>query len=413
MNMTNANGYLQGADATNRKQKIWDIGMVLLGLYVLFNYIAQETLLPPAIHSLVMYAFIAWTAFGILVKGKVQLNGYTLWYLLVIAFSAISMLWAEKAVTGSLYAMFVALVLTFCVMNAVNSLDRLEACIMVFVIAADIMGIMLIATGQLTVEEGDRLGAEVTGNANSFSALLMVSSVFAAWFFVYKKGFQKYFCLASLIFQMFMMGLSGGRKTVIVVVVCLLWFILMHDTSKSRKVAGNVLKAAVILALLYWAVMKIPVLYTSIGARFEELFTMLSGGESAVSSDTVRDEMVRMGLQKWLECPIWGYGLDTFKYYNREMTGHFYYAHNNYVELLYDLGLLGIVLYYSFYIYLFQKLRKLPHAVREFKILGMGILFGLLIYDFGGISYYTVFIQIALCLVGIILRNTRMEQERA
>ncbi len=399
---------------TNKQPRVWNLSMILLGLYVLFNYIAQETLLPPVIHSAVMYAYIGYTAFTVLLSGKVKLTYYTVWYFVFLAFSALSMLWATKAETGALFNMVVALILTFCVLNTVNSLERLEAIMMVFVLAAVVMGIMLAATDQLILEEGERLGQEITGNANSFSVMLMISGIFSGWFVVYRRGFLKFFNLAALIFLLFLMALSGGRKYLLVAVICVVWFVISKDTKSFVRIFSGIVKATAVLWLLYLAIMNIPLIYDSIGMRFEEMFNMFSGGESAVAGDDIRQRLIEIGLKQWSYSPLWGYGMDTFKHYNKMVTGYFYYAHNNYVELLYDLGLLGTVLYYWFYGHAIKKLATLPRTVREYKILGIGMLVGLLIFEFGGVSYNAVFVQLALSIIySIVLCAAKTKKENS
>lgn len=394
---------------TSKKQSSpkWNMSMVLLCLYVLLTYIAQETLLPPVLHSMTMYAFIGWTALNVFRRGKVRLKKYTLWYLSVIAFSAISMLWAVEAETGTLYVMFVSLILTSCILETVDSLEKLEACMLTFVIAATVMGIMLFATGQVDVEGNERLGEEITGNANSFSILFMVSSMFASWFLVYKKGFVRTFSLLSLLFQFVIMGLSGGRKSVIVAVICLLWYILAKDLGRAKKLIKDLIKFALFFAMGYWVVMEVPVFYKTIGYRFENLFTLLLTGDGVTLGDKVRQEMVRIGLERWIWSPIWGYGLDTFKHYNEQITGHFYYAHNNYVELLYDLGIIGMVLYYSFFVRIFWGLKQMLPEYTQYRALGLGIVFSFLVYDLGGVTFYGVFYQIVICLAFFISTRGR------
>lgn len=386
------------------KEKKYGILMLLLSLYVFFLYTAQETLLPTRIHSLVMYGFVGCTLAYVLLKngGKIQVSTYSIWYAALLILCAFSFLWATNMVSGAIYNMAVSLVITFCLITVLETPGKLDTCLRVFVLSADVMGILLIATGQLTGElSEDRLGQEVAGNANAFSALMMVAAVFAVWLLIYKspKITDRLFNLASYLFILLMMALSGGRKTVIAVVACTFFFIVFKNGSKLHKVIKNMLIAIAAVALLYNAMMTIPVLYEAIGQRFEGLFDFVGGGTSSVSSDKIREKMIEIGLKKWLDRPLLGYGVDTFKYYNQVATGHFYYAHNNYVELLYDLGLVGFLLYYGYMLKLWRSLRKSRNRNSEYKMLGMGLILQLLIFDIGGVSYYAVLNQIILCIV--------------
>ena len=60
------------------------------------------------------------------------------------------------------------------------------------------------------------------------------------------------------------------------------------------------------------------------------------------SSVYIREKMVSVGLQLWAQQPIIGHGAGQFS----SLSGFRAYAHNNYVELLANDGIIGLVLYY-------------------------------------------------------------------
>lgn len=388
---------------SSTKEKKFNFSMILLIAYVFFLYTAQEMLFPSWIHSVVMYLFIAWTFLEVLFSARkgILISNYTIWYLILMGVATLSFFWADQMVTGSLYTMFVSLIVTYCFIFTLNTASKLECCIATFVISGDVMGILIFATGKFEIgmAEEERLGQAISGNANAFSALLMVSAVFALWLLLYhSKKWMKILGLLSAIFLLVMMALSGGRKTILAVLVCLMYFVLAKNSKNIVKTIRNIVVIAVVLLGLYWAMINIPILYTAIGERFEDLFSLISGGSSGVSSDATRVKMIELGIEQWLKKPILGYGLDTFKYYNAQATGHFYYAHNNYVELLYDLGIVGLLLYYGFFAYTAYRLRKNRSKNRSYSILGVGLLIEILMHDIGGISYYTVLTQILLSM---------------
>ncbi len=79
-----------------------------------------------------------------------------------------------------------------------------------------------------------------------------------------------------------------------------------------------------------------------------------------------------------------------------------YYSHNNYVEMLYDFGLIGFLFYYIFVYKLYKKLVALPEEHKNYSILGIGILIELLVFDMGGVAYYMNGNMIMLCIVSLI-----------
>ena len=115
-----------------------------------------------------------------------------------------------------------------------------------------------------------------------------------------------------------------------------------------------------------------------------------------------------MGLQGWFESPIFGHGLDAFKFFNKETTGHFFYSHNNYVEMLYDFGILGFLFYYVYIYKLYKKLTKVPKELESFSILGIGIIIELLFFDIGGVAYYINGNMIMLCIVSLIAYSPKL-----
>ena len=114
--------------------------------------------------------------------------------------------------------------------------------------------------------------------------------------------------------------------------------------------------------------------------------------------------MIQIGLDKWMQSPIWGYGFDSFKYYNQIVTGRFYYSHNNFVELLYNEGIIGFVLYYWYYIRVimiaWKRKAVIPQKTRAFVI---SAVLSMLVYEYGAINYTSTSTMILLCLISIML----------
>ena len=291
--------------------------------------------------------------------------------------------------------MMVSLVIPFCFIQTIDTTAKLEACLNVYIISALIMAFLLWQTGQLDYLYIDahseaRLGTEVTGNANIFTALLMYAEVFAAWFMTYKQGrFSRLIYFLAFVILLFFMVVSGGRKTIIAVIGALSVFLILKENS-YRKIVKNIIIAILLISGIFIAILKIPLLYELIGERFEGLFAFFTGKESSVNSDSTRGQMLRLALKGWFERPILGYGIDSFKFLNQAATGHFYYAHNNFAELLYDVGIIGFAIFYYMFFYIYRNLKRIGDSNHKYKVLGFGILIELLLFDIGGVSYYLV-----------------------
>jgi O-antigen ligase len=77
------------------------------------------------------------------------------------------------------------------------------------------------------------------------------------------------------------------------------------------------------------------------------------------SSYRTRTDMIQQGLQLWKQSPLFGNGTDAF----RGLSGRGTYSHNNYVELLCDLGIIGVVLFYALHV------QVVVHALRVHRTL--------------------------------------------
>lgn len=385
-------------------------------IYILTSYVCQETLLPTRINSLVLFGFVGLSFIGIVFRGGYFNYYFSRWYFLLLIFSFLSCALMSYNVFPTLYQMFVVFILTICFGVTLDSRTTLDLTAITYVCAAVLMGILIILynptylLGNIGGLNGVRLGEEETGNANIFTALMMFSGVFASWLLMYHKSFIiRLFSCSALLFILYLMALSGGRKTVIAVIVCTTYFIWKKGSgNKKKKIAAIVIILAMLYVIMYM-MKNIPWLYDVVGYRFDGLLGFLSGtGESNVSSDDLRLKMIKNGLLGWTERPILGHGLDSFKFFNRNTTGHMFYSHNNYVEMLYDFGLLGFILYYSFIYKIFKRLNTLPAEYSNYSVLAIGIIIELLLFDLGGVSYYMNGNMIMLCIVSIIAYSPRL-----
>jgi len=72
----------------------------------------------------------------------------------------------------------------------------------------------------------------------------------------------------------------------------------------------------------------------------------------------LRTDLIKEGLLLFGQRPFLGYGINNFRYYYGQKTGLRTYTHNNFLELLVGVGLLGFFIYYLIYIYSFYLLVK-------------------------------------------------------
>lgn len=376
-----------------------NVGIWIFCIYVLSSYIANDVIVPSALNTLALYAFLAYSAVYTVTKWRVRISQTTVWFGVFLLVSLGTMLYSpEKQILGgSFYLLIVAFILVTCLSQYQINRRRIETILWTYAMASPVMLLILSATGNLIIKTGDaeealRLGEELLGNANILALMIMLSVLYALWLLIYSKNgwIKKILLMASVAVNYYGMFLSGGRKYIIVPILFLYVLLLFKQDKKGRTHLLRSTAIVVIAAVgVYLLIMNVPTFYEMIGSRMESLFSFLEGDDkSALGSDKVRSEMIRIGLEKWKSSPLWGYGFDSFKYFNREATGHFYYSHNNFVEMLYNGGVIGFIAYYWIYAKgLISALRSRGKASQGARAFIIAMVLSMLFYEYGAINY--------------------------
>src|SRR5699024_3248830 len=85
--------------------------------------------------------------------------------------------------------------------------------------------------------------------------------------------------------------------------------------------------------------------------------------DKALSGNDMSTEMrqlyVEFGLKKFIESPIWGYGIEHFCLLFGEQYGSIEAPHNNYIQVMTSFGIIGLVVWYrSFFKFLAYSTRN-------------------------------------------------------
>ncbi len=387
--------------SSKSKTSVYSIWFGLLLIYIITGYFAQGVLLPSNVNSLILYGFLAYSVFAIIYSGGVKLTPILYWELIYVVLSFIAMLYSPSfsIFSGVFYSLLVNCVLVFIFTQMPWDKNRFDMIMKTYVVAAAGFVLALAMTGNLEdATESGRLGHQLFGNANIFAIMLMMGALYSIWLILStNKKLIKFLSVLALIIIYYGMFLSGGRKYIIVPII-FLYVLLLHKRDNNNKV-HFIRKTLIVFGVvyaLYLLMMKVPFLYETIGFRFEEVFNLFADDKSADGSTIKRLLMIEAGFKEWLKSPLIGYGLDSFKYFNKEsVTGKFYYSHNNFIELLFNQGVIGFVAYYSFYVYLLRKAFKLRGNELN-KGFIVAIVISFLFCEFFSIAYTATPVQFAL-----------------
>ena len=218
------------------------------------------------------------------------------------------------------------------------------------------------------VSVSDQLRATgLTSNANSLAQLMVlaVSCALMFWrsqesFFVasIKKGCIIIFaCVAFYIVLQ-----SGSRKATLYSALFIVgWLVWLFPKGTGASALFLRVGSVVLILAISGAVLTFVMDDTIVGKRFAQL--MESGGGSVVSGsqEDIRFEMYRDGFRMFLEHPIAGVGLGHFMLYFWLPM----YSHSDYMEPLACTGLVGFLIYHSFYWIIIYRIVKLRSKSRD------------------------------------------------
>ena len=345
-------------------------------------------------------------------------RNYTVWMLAFFLFGALSFFWAVSPllVSVALKTMFVSMIVLFLVHSVIQDEEDVERVMRVILISVIINVVWLLLTNQSMFEATggqdevlDRLGTDSLWNANSIGMMSAIAMLFALYFRKKtKKWIMRWFYIGIVALMILVTLLSGSRKALLMVFIGLCGFLFV--TAKGKRLRA-ILIIGMVVFFLYYLVMEVPFFHSIVGWRVESFLASFTGNGSVDSSTEIREEYVVDAIRAWRERPLIGCGLDCYREINEIKKGM--YAHNNYVELLADLGVIGAVIYYSAYVYCFVKLIK-SKSKNELRWLLILLLIIFLLMDYGSVSYNSLFNGMLLMLMFsfISIHETKTVQVR-
>lgn len=198
----------------------------------------------------------------------------------------------------------------------------------------------------MTGSSNVRLGRDIN-QENTFGMMNATTCMIAFYYLFYKKRFKIFHISVLSIAFLFAMS-SGSRKALLITCIGILF--LVYQRYGLRQVY-KVVAIVVVLALIFLAVIKLPV-FETIRFRMEQGIKSISGERGGDHSTQLRMNMVKDGWKVFKERIPIGYGADNYRYVSSFGT----YSHNNFIEILVDFGLIGFMLYYLIYLNVLKNL---------------------------------------------------------
>lgn len=326
------------------KQKI-GFGDLVVGLYIVAIFVFENREFS-TLFSIIQLLYFGYLAYLIFTTKKLPFNVATKWIIAVLFFTfAFWVFGANAYVNATSFVVFKNLLKALGIIYYLYVKRNSDHIIHIIAIAGVICGAFITAsfianplqTLDLKYASNSRIGAEIAGENVNVVAMNMCFAFAACVYCAFnneKKGKRIfwYICMAFIAISSF---LTGSRKVILSFLVI---FIVANQGIKLRyKILGLLSLAAV-----YWLLMNNESLYFLLGHKID--FFSNDAYKLYESSDSVRSNLIAGAWDMFSQKP-WGNGFGCVQ----EKLG--LYAHNNYLEVLASLGLLGFLAYYSIYIW--------------------------------------------------------------
>lgn len=330
-------------------------------------------------------------------KINIKFNIADMWMAGFIFFSALSVLYAahKEATIDSLKTLMVMFFVCFLIGKEIKKQETLREMLWVTFFSLLIVVTYLYLYVDFNSFVLTRIGAADTGrwNVNSIGIMASIGILIGIFLFGDTTKIMKIFLIASILFLLYLDIITASRKAILMLPIGLCGMQLLNNPT---KVIRNLLLIISSSLLVIYLIFEVPFFYELIGWRMEGMIALFKGNTLEVDSSALsRAMMIQSALTVFYDNPIFGVGLDNFRFFNAVRVT---YAHNNFVEIAADLGILGLIAYYWIFVYIvfdYLKKYKKHSKMRTFLFLVVVVYF---INHIGMVTILEMLQSIFVCL---------------
>ena len=352
---------------------------------------------------------IAFCGLYIFLKHKIRVSYYIVAFVMFIILSFMTLGYnvdISSAITRILTILQI-LAVSFFIINYLDTDAKIYKSIRFIIYGVIAMYIMLLVRSggygafiqSLNSTTGIRIGAQVN-QANDFGVMSSFAGLFALWNALYnKKRIYYLFVILSFVLSM----LSGSKKSLLIYLIgFFLLFLFQNNKSKFRNLLIACTGAVFFLYLVY----NLPI-FSTIADRLNGFFAIFSGNTSTVDASTyARQQLISGGWTAFLQNPILGYGIVGSYAITTGIVGFSTYLHDNFIEILVDSGVIGFIIYYSFYLNITLKLIK-EKFDNNLKVLLLIIMLLVILTDTSSVTYFSKFTHLLFSIMAAAILNIK------
>ena len=290
---------------------------------------------------------------------KVTIPYNTIWYALFTAYAAASGLWSSY-INAGMASYFLRMVVIVAMITSisiyVDKPEDLERIIKLYIFSMLVIVLMEFATVPFDKWFEGSLGSHFSGSNPNGVAFLAFCAELMAFYEFYSRGKKRYILLVA-IFLVFVI-LSSSRKATFASIAGPILFVLLSTYKKNYFF--NIITIVTVATLIIFFIMTDENAYNAIGRRFASMFDFwFNDDQNSDNSLYMRSYYIELAKKMFAESPLFGKGMGNFaKIIDNVYSLDGVYSHNNFWQILSELGLVGFLIYYSMYFVMIVRLAK-------------------------------------------------------
>lgn len=366
-----------------------------------------------------LYAiFIGLMCISVLQKPQIVFPTELMFFSLFVFYCWISNIWAKY--NGGQSIQFPLLMLIFSIMACV-CLSKIEDYIVLF--KAIVFGgtstclYIVFSTGlsnyfQSMLTGQNRLGGMVL-QENALGSLTAISAILSIGLIIYGEN-KIIFGFVTLVNLFILFGAASRMSLIMLIFGCAVLLFIVYVIWAGRKISAFLKYAFIVIAILIigWIIISHVPAFSKMYDRFSQLLLFFSGQASSAEGTGIRSQLISLGLEQFSDHFILGIGYNNARYAASQMIGQELYAHNNYVEILENGGLIGFLLFYLPYFLLFKKLIRKIKTKRIEVAFALVLLVLICIESMAGVPYLNKTYYIYMILIISIANSKAIKLEQ-
>jgi O-antigen ligase len=358
----------------NKRDKL-DMAFIMLSVFTIVLFSRPHEIYPQigAIPLQKLFAIAALLSSLFLINRKVldrfndKIMKYMLLYILAILLSIPFGLWVGGSAQFVMDTIIKQLIILFVIIVTVNNYNRIRKLLLIIGISTFIVGLLtivryvsgrdLIGGYRASVSDG------VFGDPNDL-ALHFVFSIPLLYFVGYRTAKRKLIFILMILTLVFAVLITYSRGGILGLGFSALaiWY---FDNEKRKK-------------NLMLIIMGIILCITMFPDVIERMATMIEPEKDTVGSAQARMRVLNIGIQIFLENPVFGVGVNNFPIAEgmTHQTGLWAAPHNSFIQIASETGILGLIAFIACFILLFNFSPTIESDINnyhDFKMMIMGI----------------------------------------